>query len=262
MNKFSILFVILICFLTSCGEVTNPSYIDDIEEYLPLAIGNYWVYDVYDSLNNVSHIDSMVVVSDTVIKYKKMFVVYNFRDEFIRDTGYYCVSDYSISLYGKVLMPLLWTPDHACFSKQTKRIFPILDYRNTWNCRDSVLECSGSSIVHDEIDPIGWSIVNTIQTHTLTIYANRNRCNQIKHNSCINVDFEGNRVLRIIDPYDVKFPLVEGYEYFDNNRAVVSSRLLLRLQFAKGIGIISSYECTTLSWKYCQTRTLLRYNVK
>jgi|GEM_PF-2500090 len=260
MKILNMLFVIFICFLASCTEVTNPSYIDDIEEYMPLSIGNYWVYDVYDSLYNRSYIDSMVVVSDTTIMDKKMFVVHNYSNEYLRDTGYYCVSDYSIALYGKVLMPLLWTPDESCFSKQTKKIFSILDNKEKWSCRDSVIADSLPSIIID--NKTIWSVTARI----LNIDAKQTFIQNYNYNNSsvksIKIQFDGNRVLRILEPENVQFPHLDGYEYFDNDRAVIGNKLLLNLKFAKGIGIISSYEKAWLQYNFCQTRTLLRYNVK
>ncbi|MFH1051267.1 MAG: hypothetical protein V1779_10120 [bacterium] len=266
MKYCNLLFVILICFLASCSEVTNPSYIDDIEEYMPMSIGNYWVYDVYDSLNNVSHIDSMVVVSDTIINNKKMFAVYNFRNEFLRDTGYYCTTDNSIALYGKVLMPLLWTPDAACFSKQTKKIYSILDSKEKWSCVDSVVTDQVKIMVPDSNSPTGYKFIPTISAYVLKLNSVRNVIDLLSFNGfyyhSIDVDVNGYRIFRILSPEDFQFTPNGEYEYFDNNRAFIQDKLILNLQFAKGIGIISSYEKAWLEWNFCQTRRLLRYNIK
>jgi hypothetical protein len=237
MKIFNLLLVIIFCFLASCSEVTNPSYIEDIQDYMPLSIGNYWVYDVYDSLKSESHIDSMVVVSDTTILNKKMFVVHNFRDGAIRDTGYYCISGNSIALYGKVLMPLLWTPDSQCFSKQTVKIYSILDNKEKWMCRDSV-----------------YGIISTLKVNfaiNLIIIA-------IRYDSK-NAQFNDSTYKSI----DVKFHGIRTYyEYYTNYKfSEISNDLNLFMRFAKGIGIINSYENTMYDWEYCQTRKLLRYKV-
>ena len=265
MKIFYVLFVIIICFIASCTEVTNPSYIDDIQDYMPLSIGNYWVYDVFDSLNYVGHIDSMVVVSDTMIKFKPMYVVHNFRDGIIRDTGYYCITDNSISMYGKILMPLFWTPDSACFSGHTKKLFSILDFRNKWSCRDSILGDLYPSLIPDPDDPTGWSITNTKTVHILTIQSKRDELERTFFNNnshkMINVVFNCIRKYRILEPDSVQFTVIDGYEYFENNRVVIANKFHLNLQFAKGIGIIYLYEKSPLQWKYCQTRKLKRYKV-
>jgi len=195
-----------------------------------------------------------------------MFVVHNYRDNILRDTGYYSVSDYSIALYGKALMPLLWTPDSQCFSKQTKKIFSILDFRNEWNCRDSVIGDSFPSLILDPSDPSGLKFVNSKTAIILHIEAQRNdlakEFYENKPYKMLNVVFDAKRVLRILKPENVQFPRIDGYEYFDNDRAVIGNKLILNLQFVKGIGIIYSYEKAWLQYDFCQTRTLLRYNVK
>jgi hypothetical protein len=63
-------------FLTSCSSDTNQPTIEDIgpaTTYMPLANGNYWVYDI-DSEGTLSR-DSLYISNDTIINsvtYKKM----------------------------------------------------------------------------------------------------------------------------------------------------------------------------------------------
>jgi hypothetical protein len=65
--------------LVRCNDESSEPAVKTIENYLPLAVGNYWIYENYqvDTLGNetkLSEIDSVIITKDTVINNEKYFV--------------------------------------------------------------------------------------------------------------------------------------------------------------------------------------------
>lgn len=76
--KKNVFLAILITILISCNKNEIKPIIEQ-SRYLPLEIGNYWVYKHYciDSLNNeieTNIIDTVIITKDTIINNNKYFV--------------------------------------------------------------------------------------------------------------------------------------------------------------------------------------------
>ena len=79
------LFTLTLGLLASCEKEADPALIDkdspiSSNGYLPLEIGNYWIYQhvQIDALNNetvIGYVDSMVVDRDTLINGHRYFVI-------------------------------------------------------------------------------------------------------------------------------------------------------------------------------------------
>ena len=104
------LLVCMVVLLFSCQkEEEKPSDPVPKANYLPLKIGNYWVYQRYqvDPLGNeilLNVPDSMVVKCDTTIHNKQYHVLENFRGgtffyTFLRDSSGYIVNERGVILF-------------------------------------------------------------------------------------------------------------------------------------------------------------------
>jgi hypothetical protein len=70
---------LLLVLLSSCKTENDPKSEKVVPNYMPLAVGNYWVYQNYrvDSLGNerlINQIDSVVITKDTIVNNKKYYV--------------------------------------------------------------------------------------------------------------------------------------------------------------------------------------------
>ncbi|HPJ47195.1 MAG TPA: hypothetical protein PL017_13970 [Tenuifilaceae bacterium] len=93
-----LLFVTTISILTSCQK-NEEITLETKSDYLPLSIGNYWVYQHYkiDTDGNetlLQYLDSIVIKGDTIIKDEKFFIIENHffnskwtQTEFLRDSS-------------------------------------------------------------------------------------------------------------------------------------------------------------------------------
>jgi hypothetical protein len=78
MKNFVLIVGALVC-LFSCEKVTKQEETKDpVSEYLPISVGNYWVYQIYaiDSSGNeyqTNTFDSTIISNDTLINGKKYF---------------------------------------------------------------------------------------------------------------------------------------------------------------------------------------------
>lgn len=70
---------IVLSLLVSCNDEPSNPVFKTVENYLPLTVGNYWIYENYsvDTLGNetdLSIIDSVIITRDTVINNETYFV--------------------------------------------------------------------------------------------------------------------------------------------------------------------------------------------
>jgi hypothetical protein len=83
MKKLFLLVCMLVLLISCQKEEPKPSNPTPQTNYLPLKIGNYWVYQRFhvDPLGNenlLNGTDSVVVKSDTTIRNKQYFVLEKF----------------------------------------------------------------------------------------------------------------------------------------------------------------------------------------
>ncbi len=77
--KNVILLLMVIVSIYSCEKINDIEKTEvSTLDYLPMSVGNYWVYDVNDSFPNgigsqTTSYDSVIISSDTLIKGKKYF---------------------------------------------------------------------------------------------------------------------------------------------------------------------------------------------
>ncbi len=103
---------VLVFFSCSKDEATSCESTIISENYYPLAVGNYWVYDRYsvnnDSIISFSGQDSVVIVSDTLINGETYYVHESFTETgspglanygTVRDSSGYRVNSTGIILF-------------------------------------------------------------------------------------------------------------------------------------------------------------------
>jgi len=78
MRKLFFLGILSLLFV-QCNDESSEPEVKTAESYLPLAVGNYWIYENcrIDSLGNetkLSQIDTVIITKDTLINNKKYFV--------------------------------------------------------------------------------------------------------------------------------------------------------------------------------------------
>jgi len=96
---------LLLVFLSSCKTENDPKTEKLVPNYMPLAVGNYWVYQNYtvDSLGNerlINEIDSVIITKDTIVNNIKYYVFGGGGNRYqlmfprlVRDSLGYLVSD-------------------------------------------------------------------------------------------------------------------------------------------------------------------------
>ena len=98
MKKFIYVFnsvVVIIAFLLVSCEDSGTSTISKTTHYLPLKVGNYWIYNTYEIDQNLKiiagtqAIDSMVIVAEGNFYGRKSYKMVNFRNGSPVDTSYY-----------------------------------------------------------------------------------------------------------------------------------------------------------------------------
>ena len=83
MKNYLILFVLFVIFSTSCKKDEITTTPTAIPTYLPLKIGNYWIYKNYvtDTLGNqteLGYLDSIRISGDSIINNQQFFVFSNY----------------------------------------------------------------------------------------------------------------------------------------------------------------------------------------
>jgi hypothetical protein len=102
--KNKLIYFAILLFLFSCQKEKKED--DNSNSYLPLSVGNYWIYDIYQvdpdgNETNTNNIDSLVILNDTVINGIKYFVFRNYgvwyssglNTKFLRDSSGYVVDE-------------------------------------------------------------------------------------------------------------------------------------------------------------------------
>jgi hypothetical protein len=105
-------------------------------DYIPMTIGNYWVYQEYylDSAGNAeqkSIFDSTIISKDTTIDGNKFFKFDNFKSSFFQNSMIY---DYTDSKYYRDSLKNLINPDgQICFSESnfTDTLYRFTQILNT-----------------------------------------------------------------------------------------------------------------------------------
>jgi hypothetical protein len=112
MKRIMIIGGLFLVFFASCNKDNNPNdkpEADSVLDYMPLAIGNYWVYETFScdsgGVNCVSQsVDTTQVTGDTVMNGNTYFKLEGsfelFPDQvFLRDSGDYLVNQQGIILF-------------------------------------------------------------------------------------------------------------------------------------------------------------------
>lgn len=113
-----IVFLAALALFSSCQE---PLGIEDnlkvtsvYSNILPMAVGNYWIYDV--TRNSEQYTDSVVVTSSKFIDNMKVFEFSTYRDGVFAEKNFFAQTSDKILMYSQVLEPLLDTIDCYCES--------------------------------------------------------------------------------------------------------------------------------------------------
>jgi len=138
-NLFFCSTIILLIFFSSCRKDKicldgQQHYCNPAISYIPLAVGNFWVYDEYlynfDNYTSIvlSASDTMKVIGTRIIQNNEYFVIENNRPSFheIKDTLFWRDSiGYIVDQKGKI-------------------IFTSIDFDNTFSCYGSIFGEDGS----------------------------------------------------------------------------------------------------------------------
>lgn len=127
MKKIFYLAGILLAMISCKKESTETNQTKATSDYLPLAIGNYWVYETFeiiDGKKNVFETDSLVITGDTTMWGGKYFRVETYRKNpydnhsryslpgisYKRDSSKYLVDSYGRTLFSETNLTdtLLW----------------------------------------------------------------------------------------------------------------------------------------------------------
>ncbi len=268
-NLISSFLLLVFTFLfTNCESAVEP---DDpaMSDFLPLEVGNYWVYETteLDSSGNVigeTFIDSVAVVRITTEEGMKAFELLTYRNDVEIERGYFKTDAQTISFFGRALEPFIEADSAKCWSKQTKKWFDLFrDDENEWTYKDSVKgDEYPTLLVFGGKD----TVINSRTAFILDIYAEKAADKEFRfNNSSVNAigsSMYATRTVRLIEPENSQLKREPGYEYFDNDRAVIYDKLYLDVWFAAGIGIIETLATHVEGLKRkTQKRTLLRYSL-
>ncbi len=248
MKKLLLLFVGTFILFISCSDNSNSPVIKDMGNYMPLAVGNYWVYENTDLFTNETSIDSFVVFKKITIDGKEAFYVNIFRDDSYRDYGIFYRDKNGVQLYGKALFPLLDSADTDCWTYQRDKWFDIASRKDYWSFEDSVEGDSWPSVIPSDDDPSGWETIMSKTAWLLKIEGqslNNAQTFDIDGRTVETKDFYyfGKRIHMLIEPENAQFTTTEKYEYLDsNNRSILANKFILRVHFADRIGIVKTFE--------------------
>ncbi|MBS2099826.1 hypothetical protein [Carboxylicivirga linearis] len=112
MRKLILMFTLLIIALCSC-EKDDHSVNNLKSDYIPMAVGNYWIYETYNTNTlgeerKQSYVDSVVIVKDTLVNgdifYKyEYFKIHNQQSTLERTLYYRDSCKYLIDIQGRKL---------------------------------------------------------------------------------------------------------------------------------------------------------------
>jgi hypothetical protein len=127
---------ITLAILTSCQK-NDENPLQKKSDYLPLEIGNYWVYEHYkiDTLGNetkLSWVDSIVIKRDTIIGNNKYYIhegiMFNIGwrvIEIVRDSFKYLVNDKGKILFSENNFSDILNFEFECFNDTNDTIYTI-----------------------------------------------------------------------------------------------------------------------------------------
>lgn len=265
--KTLLLFIVVIftALFYSCQSVTGPI---TPKVYIPLNIGNYWVYDVNskDSIkgNFNSHIDSMVVVGTIQDSLGEFYELLYFRDGFIYDTMRMRNDDSYLQLNTQVFFPFMPLDTSGCQTSTDNRWLSLaLNNNYKIHMQDTVSkEIISFSNESDKINALKLRIwdYEINKSNYVKIYNDYNEFNTTLF------AFNGKEYHKIIiqPNIPVYFDNLDSLcEITDDGKTLVRYNFYLNLYYQEGIGLIQTTgvmnRCKDLFSEH--TRKLLRYKI-
>ncbi|TAL71063.1 MAG: hypothetical protein EPN82_00140 [Bacteroidetes bacterium] len=270
MKTFPYFLLLIITALFYCCQSVNGPV--NQNTFIPLNIGNYWVYEVNskDSIksNFNNHIDSMVVVGTTKDSLGDFFVLLYFRDGFLIDSMKMKYNSSNLVLYTKLFHPFITLDTASCQSTSQNHFLQLgFTNKNFIHIRDSFPQDDYYILVSDpdtgELKPIRtvtahiWDY-DIIKNENIPIYLNDG-----SYNSTLFA-FNGKDYYKLVsEPWNATFMPNEKCEFLDNNRTIIFYNFYLNLYYQEGIGLIQSTgvmnRCDELFSEH--TRKLIRYKI-
>jgi len=125
-----LLFLLLFIFAACSDNSTNPAKPVDANDFLPLAVGNYWIYE-YSDLDRSNqptgkiYIDSILITGKKKIKEDTFYTFVTFRDNQAIDTAYWNIKNLSIFM--------LATAENANLPGFSNTVFKMVElYKSDW----------------------------------------------------------------------------------------------------------------------------------
>ncbi len=132
----SMAIVICSCKKDSDWVSTPPSEFPNPTELLPMAVGNYWVFDAWDyaptytKIDSTHSTDSLVVVGSAQIEGRSAWIVEHYSDSGLKDSLFFQVTETGIYRYLTVhdTMPAEYGPRWvSVYSKDDETVTDCLD---------------------------------------------------------------------------------------------------------------------------------------
>lgn len=260
---FFLLLIISTLFF-SCQSVTGPI---TPKVYIPLNIGNYWVYDVNskDSISGSfnSHIDSMVVIGITHDSMGEFYELLYFRDGFIYDTMKMVYNSANLVIYTKLFYPFIPLDTGWCQSSTNERLLSLAF--NNIN-KIHILDTVKKDTIFDETSEKIYGFIFRFLDYDISKSNNIKIYNNNEEFNTTLFAFNGKEYHKIINQSDIPikfdnlFPLCE---LLDDGKTLVRYNFNFNLYYQEGIGLIQSTSvmnrCNVLFSEH--TRKLLRYKV-
>lgn len=169
-----VFFILALALMFACEKDNEQNLSDETlngvtENFIPLAIGNYWVYDTYhiDSLNietKLDYIDSIGVSRDTVIHGEKFYILSGIREfagsdklrdlAILRDSSGYLINNlgeihFSDSNFDDILHTWIeLTPNNDTLLKVIYKMVDLHDSVDILNGNHKVLNYQGNVTVY------------------------------------------------------------------------------------------------------------------